>query len=293
MHKLKVMDVTLRDGGNRNNFHFNDQDLEQILSPLDKSGIDYVEIGYRNGAIRPVDNIGRAGLCDKKYLKTCQAHLQNTQIVVMAYPQNLTKEDLLDLIEQGVSLLRLCVLRGDLKSAFPVVELSQQLGLKASINLVHVSQYGEEELDNAVKLATEFNPHVIYFADSNGTLHPERVKAMYDKYVEKYPISFGFHAHDNLGLAQANTIAAIQSGVEYIDFSVGGMGKGIGNLRTEYFLAYLQAKGLKKYNLEPILQAANYVRNTFNTEKDPIDMDEFIRGIYDLSTAEVKKLKIE
>lgn len=130
----------------------------------------------------------------------------------------------------------------------------------------------------------QYNPDAIYFADSNGSLLPARIKTLYDKYVSHYSTPFGFHAHDNLGLAQANALTAMSSGVRFIDASLAGMGRGTGNLKTEFFVAYLHSIHLKKYNLEHILQAANYVRHSLKIGQEPIEMDEFISGISDLST---------
>ena len=292
MNTIHVLDATLRDGGNRVNFHFSDQDLRQILVPLDDAGIDYIEIGYRNGAIRPVPDLGRAGLCDKNYLLYCQSLIQRAKIAVMAHPQNITINDLIELKACGVNLLRICVSKGGIEAACPVIELSKQIGLEVSVNFIHASQYQDVELDKSVARACELHPDMIYFADSNGSLLPARVKLIYDKFMQRYGIPFGFHAHDNLGLAQANTIAAITAGVQFIDASVAGMGKGIGNLRTEFFIAYLHAMQIKKYNLETLVAATNYVRKAFNTEQDEIEMDEFIRGILDKSTAEMNQLHL-
>lgn len=291
MEAVKVLDVTLRDGGNRIDFHFKEEDLQQMLPPLDQSGIDYIEIGYRNGAIHPLPNLGIAGLCDKDYLLQCKSFIKKAAIAVMAHPKNLTSADLTELKACGVKLLRLCVTRGEIAGACSLITAAKDCGLDVSVNFIHVSQYSEDELDSAVNQAHDFAPTIIYFADSNGSLLPLNVHTIYEKYTTRYDIPFGFHAHDNIGLAQTNTLAAINAGAQYVDFSLSGMGKGIGNLRTEYFLAYLEALQVKKYKLEAVMPAANYVRRAFATMSDSIDMDEFIRGIHDLSTAEMKQVK--
>ncbi|KTD21976.1 4-hydroxy-2-oxovalerate aldolase [Legionella londiniensis] len=288
MNTLKTIDVTLRDGGNRINFHFNDETLHHILPLLDKSGIEYIEIGYRNGAICPMDGIGKAGLCPKDFLLDCRSLIKNSNIAVMAHPQNLSPEDIQELKACGVDLLRICVSRGQADKALPVIQESKNEGLEVSVNFIHASQYSEQDLDKAVKTVSESQPDMIYFADSNGSLLPETVEKLYKRYVGQFAVSFGFHAHDNLGLAQANTIAAIRAGAKYIDYSLAGMGKGIGNLRTEFFAAYLRAIKARNYDLDAILKAANYMRKAFNAAGELVQMDEFTRGIYDLSTAEIK-----
>ncbi|ARG96593.1 4-hydroxy-2-oxovalerate aldolase [Legionella micdadei] len=291
MDIIKVLDASLRDGGHRTNFHFNDKDLEEILKLLDQSGLEYIEIGYRNGSLHPIENLGRAGLCEKEYLLFCRSLIKNAKIAVMAHPENVKKRDLEELKACGITLLRICIAKGQVESAYPVLSWAKELDLETSANLIHMSYYKENELDQAVEVLSCHNPNMIYFADSNGSMLPSRIQAIYKKYTKQYPIPFGFHAHDNLGLAQANALAALSHGAQYIDVSLAGMGKGIGNLKTEFFIAYLHAIDIKKYKLPEILAAANYVRSALGIGHEGIEMDEFIRGISDFSTADLKIYK--
>jgi 4-hydroxy 2-oxovalerate aldolase len=291
MNKLQLLDASLRDGGHRTNFHFKDSELEGILPLLDRSGIEFIEIGYRNGSLHPINDLGRAGWCAKEYVLFCHSLVKHAKIAVMAHPKNVTKDDLAELKNCGVDLLRVCVAKGDLANALPLIKIAQKLGLLISINFIHLSYYSNAELDEVLKQVNPYKPDMIYFADSNGSLLPARVKEVYDRYITQYDIPFGFHAHDNIGLAQTNALAALNSGVRYIDASLAGMGKGTGNLKTEFFTAYLHAINIKKYNLEDILNAANFVRDALKIGHEAIEMDEFIRGVTDLSTADLKLYK--
>ncbi len=291
MDTIKVLDVSLRDGGHRTNFHFANTDLQEILKRLDNSGLEYIEIGYRNGSLHPIDDLGRAGLCEKDYLLFCHSLIKNAKIAVMAHPGNVKKSDLRELKDCGVDLLRICIAKGEVESAYPVIALAKEVGLDTSANFIHMSYYKDNELDEVVEAMVKHQPDMIYFADSNGSMLPFKIQAIYGKYTKLYPIPFGFHAHDNIGLAQANALVALSNGVQYIDVSLAGMGKGIGNLKTEFFIAYLHAIDIKKYNLTEILSAANYVRSVLGIGREGIEMDEFIRGISDFSTADLKIYK--
>lgn len=288
---IQLLDASLRDGGHRTNFHFKDSELEGIIPTLDHSGIEYIEIGYRNGSLHPINDLGRAGWCDKEYLLFCCSLIQKANIAVMAHPKNVSQDDLSELRNCGVDLLRICVAKSELPSAIATIKLAKKIGLKTSVNFIHMSYYTNAELDEVVEEVSKHHPDIIYFADSNGSLLPTRIKEIYDRYVNNYDIPFGFHAHDNIGLAQANALAAMNSGVRFIDASLAGMGKGTGNLKTEFFTAYLHAINIKKYDLEDILNAANFVRDTLKIGHEAIQMDEFIRGVTDLSTADLKSYK--
>lgn len=276
---LIVLDTTLRDGGHRTDFHFTPVDLQEILVPLDRSAVDYIEIGYRNGSIHPITNVGVAGRCEKDYLLYCRTLISRAKISVMVYPNRVTIADLVELKDCGVALLRICVVKGGLLEAEPLIEFGKKLGLEVSVNFIHASHYQDHELETVLKGVSAFCPDMIYFADSNGSLMPNRVSSIYEFSKQHCSIPLGFHAHDNLGLAQANTIAAISAGAQCVDVTLSGMGKGIGNLRTEYFVAYLHAIKNTKYSLEDVLSAANYVRRTFATEQNDIDLEEFKRSL--------------
>jgi len=293
MSPIKILDASLRDGGHRTNFHFSDEELKNILEPLDQTGLNYIEIGYRNGSLHPIENLGRAGYCHKDYLLQCQSLIRKSNIAVMVHPKNTEQSDLEELKDCGVQLLRICIAKNDLDSALPIISMAKKNHLEISLNFIHLSYYSDDELANIVKQASQYEPDMIYFADSNGTLFPQKIKAIYEQYTKKYAIPFGFHAHDNLGLAQANAIAAIEAGASLIDTSLAGMGKGIGNLKTEFFIAYLHALDIKTYSLEHALLAANYVRTELNIGHEAIEMGEFIRGITNLSTADLKRLQTQ
>lgn len=274
-----LLDTSLRDGGHRTNFNFTDTELKEILQPLDTSGIEYLEIGYRNGSLAPID-IGRAGWCAKEYLIFCRSLVKQAKIAVMIYPNNVTQNDLNELKECGIDLLRICIPKGELESALPKIKMARIANMNVAINLTHTSCYKEYELDEVMKQIHDSSPDIIYFADSNGSFLPPQVKSLYDRYMSIYPkTSFGFHAHDNLGLAQANALAALSAGVRFIDVTLAGMGRGIGNLKTEFFVASLHSIQLKKYNLENILKAANFVRHSLKIGHEPIEISEFLRGI--------------
>jgi 4-hydroxy 2-oxovalerate aldolase len=279
MDEIKVLDVTLRDGGHRRNFHFDKQELAGILTPLDNSGLEYIEIGYRNGAYQDLEDIGCAGLCKREYLELCQSLVKKAKITVMVCPKKVTKSDLTELKECGVELVRICIAPGELETSYPLFALVNELGMESSANFINLSTYQEQTLDKAIDAIAIYNPTVIYFADSNGSMLPEKIQDIYSRCTKRLDIPFGFHAHDNLGLAQANALAALKGGAQFIDVSLAGMGKGIGNLKTEFFTAYLHAINIKKYRLPDILMAANYVRSALGVGKEGIDMDEFNKAI--------------
>lgn len=286
MNAFKIIDVTFRDGGHINDFHFSDNQIKEIITALDSAKLDFIEVGYRNGSISDIKNIGPAGLCPNDFLVKCKSYFSHSKMAVMAHCKNINESDIHELKDCGVDLLRLCIPKGSHTEAYALIKSAKQAGLMVSTNLIHISQYTDNEIFEVSKEIQKHNPDMIYFADSNGCLHTERVSKIFQTCTPKHELAFGFHSHDNIGLAQCNTIAAINHGAQYLDASLAGAGKGIGNLRLEFFIAYLHSINNKQYEWPIICKASNMIRQTL-IKNQLITEGEFIRGILDLSTKQL------
>ncbi|MBS0285801.1 MAG: 4-hydroxy-2-oxovalerate aldolase [Proteobacteria bacterium] len=286
MSSFKLLDVTLRDGGHHSNFHFTDEQLDKIIPAIDATKVDFIEVGYRGGSISPIPNIGIAGLCPDEYLLKCQKLIKNTKMAVMVHCQNINKDDIKALKKCGVSLVRLCIQKGEHKLAIPFIGYAKEAGMLVSTNFIHISQYPQDVIIEAVDSVIPYEPSMIYFADSNGCLHTHRVTALYEYFTKHYNIPFGYHAHDNIGLAQTNVLAALNAGAKFVDASLAGASKGIGNLKLEFFVAYLYSIKNYQFELEPLIAASNYVRDIF-PECGDVSEGEFLRGIFDFSTKQL------
>jgi 4-hydroxy 2-oxovalerate aldolase len=116
------------------------------------------------------------------------------------------------------------------------------------------TSYEKTELMRAVKGS---DLDYFYIADSYGSLFPHEVKALFEPFLELNGFKVGFHPHNSLQMAFANTLEAIKVGVDIVDSSIYGMGRGSGNLPTEVLIALLEVKGNKKYNAIPILSCVD------------------------------------
>ena len=129
-----------------------------------------------------------------------------------------------------------------------------EMGYETTINIMAVSTAAESELDLALDLLAQSEVGTIYLVDSYGSLYPEQIRRLADKYLkvaEKYGKKVGIHAHNNQQLAFANTIEACTVGVSYLDATMSGMGRGAGNCNMELLLGFLRNP---KYSLNPVLK---------------------------------------
>lgn len=267
---LKVIDVTLRDGGYRNNFGFcMDYVLDHARS-IQASGVEYIEIGYRNGSIVSYDNMGVTAYGSNEYIRTLKEALPGMKLVVICHAANINDGDITDMAQCGVSMLRFCMSTKNVDETMRLVRLAKECGMQTSINVVRISAIDVPTLKELVARvdANRDVIDVIYFADSNGNLSPDGVADISEVIKHGTSVGLGFHAHDNVGLAMANSIAAVKHGARFIDASLLGMGKGIGNLKLEKWIAYLVMNGSGRYNLVPLLQAASTLRAYPNYSED-------------------------
>ena len=293
MKQLRLLDVTLRDGGHCCQFRFSPKILESILNGLNKATIDIVEIGYRNGYLGAKEQLGDAGQCYLDYLKYCRKQLSNTMMSVMVHPSLVSEFDFLELKQSGVDLIRICVSYQQHKKAERIIESCHKFGLMVSVNITHASQYKLLDLFEVVASVSSMGLDMIYFADSNGSFLPENVKQIYQHMSNLYNLPVGFHGHNNIGLAQTNTLQAIDAGAQYIDASLNGLGKGGGNLVLENFIAYLYACKNKRYYLPALIKPSEEVYEQIKIKQNQTGMDEYVRGIMDLSTKQLATKKQE
>ena len=100
--------------------------------------------------------------------------------------------------------------------AIEMIEHAAKMGYETSCNIMAISNAKESDLDQALEMLGKSNADGIYIVDSYGSLFPEQIRAIADKYTEvgeKYGKYIGIHAHNNQQLAFANTIEAVARGV--------------------------------------------------------------------------------
>jgi 4-hydroxy 2-oxovalerate aldolase len=84
-------------------------------------------------------------------------------------------------------------------------------------------------------------------------LNPSDIGPIASALAEGFQGPIGCHLHDNRALAMANTLAAIDAGVTWVDGTIRGMGRGPGNARTEYLAVELTRRGLIDVDLTPLI----------------------------------------
>ena len=253
---VKVVDATIRDGGLCNNFEFTDEFVTELYKANIKSGVDYMEFGYRaSKKMFDPKKFGKWKFCDEADIRSIVGeNVSDMKIAVMADVGRCDyKEDFVPKSESVIDLVRVACYIHQIPAAVEMVEYFHKLGYETSCNIMAVSQANSDQIEAALEMLGESNADVIYLVDSYGSFYPESAGTLAKKYLEygeKYGKAIGFHAHNNQNLAFANTIETMSYGVSYLDATASAMGRGAGNCAMELLLGFLKNP---KYNLFPLL----------------------------------------
>ncbi len=254
---IKVVDATLRDGGLVNDFYFSDEFVKDLYNANLRSGVDYMEFGYKaDKEMFDVNKFGPCKFCDDDYIRSIVGE-NNTdlKIAVMADVGRCNyKNDIHDRSETPIDLIRVATYIHQIPTAVDMIEDAKKKGYEVSCNIMAISTAQEGDLRAALDILGKSPVDVFYIVDSFGSIYPEqmaRLAAVYTEFADKYGKKVGIHAHDNQKLAFANTIEAVGDGVDWLDATYSSMGRGAGNCAMELLLGFLKNP---KYNVYPVLQ---------------------------------------
>lgn len=254
---VKVLDATIRDGGLCNNFEFSDELVKELYKTNVKSGIDYMEFGYKaSTSMFDEKEFGKWKFCKEEDIRAIVGdNPSDMKIAVMADVGRCDyKTDFLPKSESVIDMVRVACYIHQIPAAIDMIEHFHTLGYETTCNIMAVSQATTDQLSQALEMLKNSNVDVIYLVDSYGSLFPENACELTQFYlnaVEGSGKKIGFHAHNNQNLAFANTIETLSYGVSYLDATVEGMGRGAGNCSVELLLGFLKNP---KYNLYPLLK---------------------------------------
>ncbi|ANP53482.1 4-hydroxy 2-oxovalerate aldolase [Streptomyces griseochromogenes] len=281
--KPVLLDCTLRDGGNQNDWQFTPEDVRTIVSTLDAARIDVIEVGYRGGSgSRSSATAGPSAHCTPEYLAALP-DVHHAELAVMAVPTVCPVDALEDLPDSPVSMVRIAAYPWNMAGVPEYVRAVRRLGLKVGVNLMAVSYTTPGQLAEIADLVRGELPDVFYIADSFGGLTPDDVRQRMSLLTERLPIPVGVHAHNNLGLAAANALAALDAGAGWLDASLCAMARGAGNLATEQAAAFLTAwpRYETHAHLPTVCEASEYVAERVLPRPMTVRRAEIAAGIND------------
>jgi 4-hydroxy 2-oxovalerate aldolase len=241
---MKILDCTIRDGGYYTNWDFDQDIVKTYLESFNHLPVEYLEVGYRSEAME--DYLGEYFYCPVETLQRIK-NLSNKKLVIILNEKDVRSTDaetLLSPIIGLVTMVRMAIDPKNFERALSLAAEVKRLGFEVAFNVMYMSTWADEKeflelIPQVDKVADYF-----YMVDSFGGVYPQDVKDTIALVRSKTNVKLGFHGHNNLEMALANTLTAIDEGIDIVDATVTGMGRGAGNLKTELLLTVLNAKGL-------------------------------------------------
>src|SRR5580692_2600146 len=238
-----ILEVTLRDGSYLIDFQFTAEDTAMIATALESIGFRWIEVGHGLGLNASRTGKGMAAATDEEYTDAAAQALKHAKWGMFFIPGIGREEDVRVAARYGMAFLRIGTNVTETAQAEPYIALAKELGLIVSYNAMKSYAVSPEEFGAVVAQVHRWGADIACLVDSAGSMDPDSVAAYLQAAKQQSPCPLGYHGHDNLSLAMANTLRAIEEGAVLVDSSLQGMGRSAGNTVTEVLVAILQRRG--------------------------------------------------
>jgi len=254
--ELKVLDCTIRDGGLINNYQFSTDFVKKVYSAACEAGVDYVELGKKLAESDEYtrDNFGPWNFCDDELLKEVVDSYDGDYRpgVAVMYDVGRVEVNALQPRDQSpMDMVRTACYVHQIDAGIELVKRCKDLGYETTVNIMAASAAIESELVEGLEELNQCDElDWLYLVDSYGAFYSEQVTyylKLYQKHAPDKPL--GFHAHNNQQLAFSNTQQAIIDGVNLLDATINGIGRGAGNCNLELLLNFLKNP---KFDVRPV-----------------------------------------
>lgn len=254
--ELKVLDCTIRDGGLINNYQFSDELVKAVYRAACDSGVDIIELGKKLAVSDEYtrEKYGKWNFCDDDDLKMVIDSYESTYRPLIAVMFDVGRVDFkaLQPVDQSpIDMIRTACYVADTDKAIDLAKRSKDLGYQTTINIMAPSAAIRTDLVESLQEVSKADEvDYLYLVDSYGAYYSEQVTDYLNLYKEHCPNKpLGFHAHNNQQLAFANTQQAIIDGVNLLDATINGIGRGAGNCNLELLLNFLKNP---KFDVAPL-----------------------------------------
>lgn len=256
---IELTDVTLRDGMHAVRHQFSVDDAKAITSALDGTGVSLIEAAHGDGLGGSSVQYGFSKESEEDYLRAVCSVVKKSRVATLLLPGIGTVEDLKHAEELGIKAVRVATHSTEADTGAQHIEEARKMGLDTVGFLMMSHMTPSEVLAEEGKKMASYGAQCVYIVDSAGAMLMDEVrrKVCTLRNVLSSDVQVGFHAHNNLGVSVANSIAAVEEGAFRIDASLAGLGAGAGNTPLEVFVAACEKYGIDTgVQLYPVMDAA-------------------------------------
>lgn len=240
-----ITEVALRDGSHAIRHQFTVKQVTDVAKALDEANVPFIEVSHGDGLGGSSLQYGFSLTNEMELIEAAASVVKQAKIAVLLLPGIGTMPDLKQAAKLGAKMARIATHVTEADVSPQHIALAKDLGLETVGFLMMSHMAPTEKLVEQAKLMESYGADTVYVVDSAGALLPHQVKERIRALKDSLKINVGFHAHNNLSLAMANTLVAIEEGATRIDGSIRCLGAGAGNTQTEVLVAVLDKLGIK------------------------------------------------
>ncbi|HDQ15757.1 MAG TPA: hypothetical protein ENN45_01710, partial [Bacteroidetes bacterium] len=240
---MEILDCTIRDGGYITDWNFSNSLVRDIYKVVSMLGLNYFEVGYLDDR----KDKNKWARCKKEDIIDATKGVNGTKICAMVDLKNKKNVTLSPAENHPVSMIRVCLNKGQLTEGLKYLKEVKEMGYSNTLQLMGITNYSVSEIRDTINtLNIKDGIDFVSVADSYGSLTPERTYDIIRLFKQNlHPkLKIGFHPHNGLQLAFANTLQAMNAGVDRVDASIYGIGRGAGNLPLELLILHMERENI-------------------------------------------------
>lgn len=245
MRKIIITDSSLRDGNHSVKHTISLDSIARYCQFADKAGVPIVEVGHGNGLAASSLLVGKSVNTDEEMLTVARKNLKNSKLGIHMIPGLATLEHTKRAIELGVDVVRVATHCTEATLSKSHIEALAKANVEVFGVLMMSALITPQELLEQAKIMEGYGARAIIIMDSTGTYLPFDVQQRISLLKSNLEVPVGFHAHNNLGCAVANSLTAVEYGADYIDGCIRGFGAGAGNAPLELLIPVLEQSGFE------------------------------------------------
>ncbi|PKV81778.1 4-hydroxy-2-oxovalerate aldolase [Nocardia fluminea] len=235
---IRITDTSLRDGSHHKRHQFTPTEVRDIVTALDNAGVPVIEVAHGDGLGGSSFNYGFSKTPDQELITIAAETAKNAEIAFLMLPGVGIKEDIKIAQDNGATICRIATHCTEADVSVQHFGYARDLGLETVGFLMMSHTQPPEVLAQQARIMADAGCHCVYIVDSAGALVLEQVSDRVAAVVAELGTDarVGFHGHENLGLAVANSVYAVRAGATQIDGSTRRFGAGAGNTPVEAFV---------------------------------------------------------
>jgi 4-hydroxy 2-oxovalerate aldolase len=281
MTRVRVTDVTLRDGSHAMEHRFTLAEVTATVAALERAGAEVIEVAHGDGLGGSSFNYGFSATDELELVRAACETADRARIACLLLPGVGTVAEIDAAADAGAHIIRVGTHCTEADIAIQHLAHARERDLETVGFLMLSHMAPPRELAQQARIMVDAGAMCVYVVDSAGALLPagavERVRALLDEIGDDAQV--GFHAHNNLGVGVANSLAAAEAGARQIDGALASLGAGAGNAATEVLAAAFERAGIDTgLDVIAALQAAQDVVRPYIRHEPKTDFASVILG---------------